>query len=261
MMEAISRYSNEMEKKYSDKFEAVLDNISDKFTQSAREALVESADRKADEVPMQILKSIVASLEAVGLPLTEETKKLQRELKTKDFKLQEALKDRNKLEQTLVDIEKVNRAISLVSGFNPSIVQQVEEWAKTRDISEITPKGIEEFLSGSTVVEQQRDYNLVDTVSDVLDRSNGDRLAGGFGISRTMPAMESVDLKSKQDAKLEALSKLSKGTARPKAVLSPNVSQDALIESETAVLMGEGVDSDVKHAMELTAQMGIKWGG
>lgn len=231
MSSEISNNKKRLEADMTSKFEALVENISAKFSGQVNNVIVESVHNRigkdVNDKLLGVVSNMVTILEDAGVYSTERTKELQKMLRSANEKLEIAFNERKELEIEYSDSRKENYILERLIGVKPEIVSKALDYFKDKDMIDVTDE-IDAFVDGdfSNLMQDDKvkfDDGLTDVsldqVGEVLQGINSDN---EYKKAKNPGIMESV------------FDKLGQGLHKQKGVgynRSPNISLNALTES------------------------------
>jgi len=235
----------EIEKKTSDKFNALVENLTKKFDDQVNKTIVESVrDNVSGAVNNKMYKIIadmVNLLESAGIATTETTKALQKKLSVADGNLETAYKERQEIKKQLTSAEKENFVLSRLKGMKPEVVNAAIEYFADKDILDVQDE-IDAFLDGD--------------FGSLLMDNNREEFAGEINLDQVRDALSEMDTDKRiapsVNSSTPKFENLSKGL-RPQRLSGvrrgPNVTTESLAQSveQSGALME--VEDDTKTAL------------
>lgn len=222
------------------KFDALVDNITEKYEKQVNSVVLESAKVNTNDLINSklygIVKDITNLLENAGITTTEKTKELQLKLKKTDKQLETVYKDREEIKEQLDGELKKNLIYTKLHGMKPEVVDLAMETFKHKDIREIDDEAIEAFLDG----------DFTDLISDLVENDN---FNGDIQLDQVRDALAEID-ETKQISHIKSnkiFENLGKGLKHQKAMFTPDVNYQEL----TAITedIGDGLDSETIETM------------
>ena len=237
VVEAITAEREKIESEYSNRFEKLVENISQKFDDKVQGVIVESVKENignnVNNKMYSLVRDMVGLLENSGIATTEKTKELQEKLKVADEKLEIAYNDRMEIKDKLDHAAKDNYIMRQLAGSHPKIISHALEYFKNKDMMDVQD-GIEAFASGD--------------FSQLMDDNDGDEVVGDMiHLDQVRDVLNDItDEKDKKGGSMhESIGrglKPLRATGGP--AKNPNT-QQALTESAEGV----NVEEDVGEAM------------
>jgi len=231
---------NKLESDTSNRFEALVENLTGKFNNQVNQVIVEdfrdNVSRTVDTKLYNVIKSVANVLESAGIPITEKTKELQSSMKDMEKKINDMTDEYEVMQSQLKDSNKENWIHERLKGMKPEIINDALEYFRNKDVLDVQDE-IETFLD--------KDFSNL-----VLD--SGDELSGDLDLDRVKDALQGLDeTNMKPDTNKSKFESLGKGlkNQRVMAGRTPDVNKSSLVESELPV--GHSyVDDETREALD-----------
>jgi hypothetical protein len=239
---ALSEKQLEIEKDNADKFDSLVENLTQKFDDQVNNVIIENVNgRLGDTINTKfytIIKDMVNLLENSGIITTEKTKELNAKLTMADEKVESAIRERDLIKDQLDDATKNAYILTKLKGMKPEIVDAALEYFNKRDIREIDDDAIQAFLDGD--------------LSNILTDVDDNEFQGDLDISDVEVALDDIKKRRSENTNPNFES-LGKGLRPSKAVggkgKSPDISAQALEESAARALTEGPVEDDTQDAL------------
>lgn len=149
----IDRAKREESDRNNARFESLMQTVGKAVDEKVRQAVSQGMDKmKTDAINSKLYEAvaqITSIVEGIGIPATEESKKLSQRLDQVDAQLQNIYAERQDLKKQLNYQAKLNRIYELTKGCTPDTVNAVIEEFKNKDIREIDKNAIADFIDGN----------------------------------------------------------------------------------------------------------------
>lgn len=259
----IEKVAKEAEARNAAKFESLTKMIAKKFNEQVNKAVTESVGKMKDDAikskMASALTQVAGILESIGIPATEETKRLKQELERCNVKLQNDYVERENLLKRLNQEAKINRIYELTKGCDSDTVNRCIERFKKEDLRAIDRVAIANFMDNMDT----GDGNTYSVDVDVAKVREGGRPDSGIvdkvelALSEIkdddemdMPGFLADDTEPRQPSRRRnPLGESSRRTFKPERVMFPSTGS-AMLEAQDN---GAPMDEDVRKAMEAGA--------
>lgn len=132
------------------KFESLAKALGQKFNEQVNKAVTESVGKmQNDAIKSKMataLTQVAGILESIGIPATEETKRLKKELELSTEKMQNAYAEVESIKKQLNQQAKINRIYELTKGCDSDTVNRCIERFKKEDLRAIDKVAIANFM-------------------------------------------------------------------------------------------------------------------
>lgn len=239
-----------IEQDNADKFNALVENITNKFDNQVDTVILESfkgnVNKNIDNKMYSLVKDMVNLLENAGITATEKTKEVQEKLMSANKKLEDAFKEREEIKEQLDESEKENFILAQCKGLKPEVVNHAIEYFKNKDILDVQDS-IKDFVGGN--------YDNLELGSD-----DEDEMVGDISLDKVKEALDQ-EIQPGQDGKMPDVNKdkskfesLGKGLKQQR-VNSPNVSGEELKQSVNPITESAESTEDEEETKEAMAKI------
>lgn len=241
----------ELEKETSEKFDTLVEGLSNKFDEQVTNVIVENAksdtNNLINEKLYNIVKGVVNLLENSGITTTEKTKELQEKLIQANNNLEQSWHEREVIKEQLSDAEKENYILGQLKGMNPEIVVAALEQFKDKDILDVQA-GLKAFINGDF---EELDLEKQDYLGGDLDLDQVEQACSEIRDGSDKRAGEGAKVIENNKNKIfESLGKGIQSTGRKIKSNGPDTSMQALAESADITETDGPVEEDAQQAME-----------
>lgn len=225
----------------SNRFEALVENLSEKFDNQVNQVIVEdfrdNVGKTVDTKLYSVIKGVANILESAGIPITEKTKELQSSMKDMEKKINDMTDEYEVMQSQLKDSNKENWIHERLQGMKPEIINNALEYFKNKDVLDVQDE-IESFLD--------KDFSHL-----VLD--TGDDISSDLDLDRVKDALQGLDEtqvnSGKPKSKFESMNKGLK-SQRVMAGRTPDITKSSLVESEAPIGQSD-VDDETREALDI----------